>query len=491
MNTKTHHTLLAGGVILTALAALLPSCGTSRSAQSSGELVGAPLTAWSEPAPYGMQQIPQGHIIIGDKEPDSLWGQPAEFRAVSIDAFWMDRTEVTNAQYRQFVYYVRDSIVRERLADPAMGGNPDYKITTDKYGDPVTPHLNWDLPLPNPKRALEEELAAMNSVYYTNPVTGERTLDPAQMLYRYEVYDRHMATLYNQYLASRNAPYATDTQSDPVIISKDTAYIDDNGRIVRQTITRPLSAEYDFLNTYIIPIYPDESCWVKDFPNSVNEKYARLYFNHPSYDNHPVVGVSWEQAQAFCAWRTDNFKKGLDPEVAPLVEAFRLPTEMEWEYAARSGQTARKYPWNTEDLTADESCFLANFKPFEGDYTADGFAVATDVATFSPNDFGLFDMAGNVAEWTATAYSISVYKEVDDINPQRAYSAALEDPDIVKRKVVRGGSWKDVLHFIKSTTRTYELQSKGHSYIGFRCVRSMTASEGKAVNCPTKSKKKR
>lgn len=469
----------------------LHSCGSSKkNAGTTGQLSGAPLTAWSEPTPFGMVQIPQGHIVVGNKQADSLWGTPPEYRAVSIDAFWMDKTEVTNAQYRQFVYYVRDSIVRERLADPAMGGNPEYKITEDKYGDPVTPHLDWSKPLPNPKRALEEELAAMNSVNYTNPVTGEQSLDPSQMLFRYEVYDYHAASLYQDFLEHRIPKYAGREQQE-FIISKDTAYLNDNGEIVLKTITRPLSSEYDFLNTYIVPIYPDEGCWVKDFPNSINAKYVRTYFNHPAYDNHPVVGVSWEQATAFCAWRTQQFVKEMDPTIAHLVPEFRLPTEMEWEYAARSGQTSYNYPWNSEEMADNESCFMANFKPFEGDYTADGFAISSQVATFSPNNFGLYDMAGNVAEWTSSSYSTSSYKEVDDINPERAYNAAIEDPDVMKRKVVRGGSWKDVLHFVKSSTRSFEQQETARSFIGFRCVRSIPNDKTLKAKTPKKSKKRK
>ena len=94
----------------------------------------------------------------------------------------MDRTEVTNAQYRQFVYYVRDSILRERLADPAYGGDESYKITEDKDGEPTTPHLDWSRPIPSENRATEEELRALQSIYYTNPVTGEKKLDPTQLV---------------------------------------------------------------------------------------------------------------------------------------------------------------------------------------------------------------------------------------------------------------------------------------------------------------------
>ena len=85
---------------------------------------------------------------MGPSDKDSLWGTDPETKGVSFDAFWMDETEVTNAKYRQFLYYVRDSIIRERLADPAYGGNELFKITEDRYGEPVTPHLDWSRPIP-------------------------------------------------------------------------------------------------------------------------------------------------------------------------------------------------------------------------------------------------------------------------------------------------------------------------------------------------------
>lgn len=445
--------------------------------QGGGDLVGVPLAAWSEPAPVGMVLVPRGNIVLGYTQPDSLWGLAADAKAISVDAFWMDQTEITNAQYRQFVYYVRDSIIRERLADPAFGGDPDYKITTDKYGDPIEPYLDWSRPLPHPKRALDEELAAMNSVYYTNPVTGEKQLDPAQMLYRYKRYDYHQAALYNDLLLEmrRAEREGRPLQIELPLIAKDTAYVADGGRVVRETITRKLSGEWDFLNSYIVAIYPDESSWVKDFPNSMNEQYTRLYFNHPSYDNHPVVGVSWQQALAFCAWRSDSFRQGINLPEGVVVEEFRLPTEAEWEYAARAGDSNRRYPWDVMD-GQDEACFNANFKPDVGDYTQDGHLITSQVASYAPNAFGLYDMAGNLAEWTSSAYSASSYKEVDDINPELEYKADPSDPETLKRKVVRGGSWKDVARFIQSATRTHQQQDAQRSFVGFRCVRTAVAA---------------
>ncbi|GAD06320.1 GldJ [Porphyromonas crevioricanis JCM 15906] len=454
------------------------SCASGRSSVG-GELTGARLSSWNEPQPYGMIQIPRGTIVLGSKDStDSIWGSPSITRAISVDAFWMDRTEITNAQYRQFVYYVRDSIIRERLADPAYAGLSEFKITEDRYGDPVTPHLDWSKPIPSGKRASESELEAINSVYYTNPVTRERKLDANQMLYRYEVYDYRSAALRKHQLDAAKRNLNTDIKpnlDEQVLVSKDTAYIDDAGKVISETITRPLSSEYDFLNTYIVPIYPDETCWINDFPNAQNDTYMKLYFNHPGYDDYPVVGISWEQALAFCAWRSASFRQGLDLPAGQVIEDFRLPTEAEWEYAARTGNSNNKYPWSTDDLRSGKGCFLGNFKPGEGDYTSDGHLITSRVGSYSPNDFGLYDMAGNVAEWTSSVFTESGLMQFNDINPELSYTADLQDPYILKRKVVRGGSWKDVARFIRSTTRSSEYQNVPRSYIGFRCVRTTVA----------------
>ena len=90
--------------------------------------------------------------------------------------------------YRQFVEWVRDSILRERLADPSYGGDETYKIEVDKFGDPVKPHLNWNKPLPWRKPSEDQE-RALNSVYKTHPYDGTRMLDVKQMNFRYETFD--------------------------------------------------------------------------------------------------------------------------------------------------------------------------------------------------------------------------------------------------------------------------------------------------------------
>ena len=465
------------GMLMAVVASLLLcSCLSTGSASSTagGEVTGVGGMSYSEPTPYGMVLVKKGSLKIGTEKTDTLWGTVIPTREISVDGFWMDVNEVSNAKYRQFVHWVRDSIIRERLADPAYGGDETYKIEEDKYGNPVTPHLNWSKPIPW-KRPNEDELRAIESVYYIHPITGEQMLDAKQMNYRFEVFDHAAAALRKNRLTPEervlNIDYKVDTE-EVVMISKDTAYIDDEGRIVRETINRPLSGLHDFLNTYIVNIYPDTTCWVNDFSNAENERYMLQYFSNPAYNDYPVVGVTWEQANAFCNWRTDFLKRGLGA-AAKQIQPYRLPTEVEWEFAAR-GTEGGLYPWEDEAAKSEKGCFYANFKPDRGDYTEDGSLITSKVGTYSSNSNGLYDMAGNVAEWTSTVYTESGVNDMSDMNPELKYNAAKEDPYRLKKKSVRGGSWKDPESMIRSVWRSYEYQNQPRSYIGFRCVRSVS-----------------
>ena len=465
---------------------LLTGCfGGKLASSQGGEVTGAGGRAFTEPTPYGMTLVKRGHLKMGIEQQDSLWGKQTPIRDISVDGFWMDETEVTNSKYRQFVNYVRDSILRERLADPNYGGDETYKIEEDKNGEPITPHLNWKKPLP--RKPNEDEQRAIESLYVTNPVTGEKMLDASQMNYRYEIYDYTAAALRRNRLNPEERNLNTDIEVDPdeeVWISKDTAYIDDEGKIIRETINRQLTGPWDFLNTYIVNIYPDTTCWVNDFPNSDNEMYMRYYFSNPAYNDYPVVGVSWEQANAFCAWRTEYLLKGLGA-AARFVQRYRLPTEAEWEFDAR-GKDQNEFPWENEDVASGKGCFYANFKPDNGNYTKDGNLITSKVGIYSANSNGLFDMAGNVAEWTSTIYTEAGVEAMNDINPQLKYNAAIEDPYRLKKKSVRGGSWKDPESYIRSAWRSSEYQNQPRSYIGFRCVRSLANSTSDKVRISKK-----
>lgn len=197
-----------------------------------------------------------------------------------------------------------------------------------------------------------------------------------------------------------------------------------------------------------------------------------MYFSNGGYNDYPVVGVSWEQANAFCAWRTDMLKKSLGRQ-GVYIEPYRLPTEAEWEYAARAGINENKYPWDGElTLSDDHGCFYANFKPNDGNYTKDGHIITSKAGTYAANDYGLYDMAGNVSEWTSTTYTESIDNLTSDVNPEYRYHATPDDPYKLKRKIVRGGSWKDVAHNIRSDIRMWEYENEQRSFIGFRCVRT-------------------
>lgn len=451
---------------------LITSCGKSTGNAIGGEVTGERSSSWAEPRPYGMVLVSMGSIEMGPAESDSLWNIVANPKGVSVDNFWMDETEISNSKYRQFVQWVRDSIVRERLV--TIGGDELFKITEDQYGDPLpVPYLNWRRPIPN--RPLEEEEEAINSVTTVHPITGVRGIDPRQINYKYEWFDHAEAAKRRNRLDPNQRSLNTDYVANPnevVMISKDTAYIDENGRPVNETITRPLSSLYDFLHTKIVNIYPDTTVWVNDFNNSYNEPYMRMYFSHPGYNDYPVVGVTWEQATAFAHWRTKFYRMGQKKGARP-IEEFRLPTEGEWEFAARNGRSENIYPWDEEGtLNEKNNCFMANFKPGEGNYTKDGNLIPARVGSYVPNKFGIYDLAGNVSEWTSTAYTESGSAMMNDMNPQYRYDAAKEDPYAIKKKVVKGGSWKDVGMNIRGDLRDSEYQNQPRSYIGFRCVRT-------------------
>jgi formylglycine-generating enzyme required for sulfatase activity len=128
---------------------------------------------------------------------------------------------------------------------------------------------------------------------------------------------------------------------------------------------------------------------------------------------------------------------------------------------------------------------LANFKPMRGDYGAsDGGVYPVRVDSYFPNDFGLYNMSGNVSEWTSTAWDETNNSFVHDLNGNydiytkehsedaKKQQEIMNVPISRKRKVIRGGSWKDVAYYIECGARTYEYQDTSKAYVGFRCVQS-------------------
>ena len=173
------------------------------------------------------------------------------------------------------------------------------------------------------------------------------------------------------------------------------------------------------------------------------------------------MNVSWNDAYSYCQW--------VDSTTGTQV---RLPTEAEWEYAARGGLDLSMYPWGGPYTRNYKGCFLANFKPLRGNYIDDGGFYTVKATSYWPNEYGLYCMAGNVAEWTITAFDESTYNFMHDLNPNFEYNSLPDDPPTMKRKVIRGGSWKDIAYFLQTSARDYEYQDSTKSFIGFRNVRS-------------------
>ncbi len=230
-----------------------------------------------------------------------------------------------------------------------------------------------------------------------------------------------------------------------------------------------------------INIYPDTLCWVRDFTYANHSAMTQNYFWNTAYDNYPVVGVTWSQAKAFSVWRTQIFHSWLQTNGDLFVNDFRLPSESEWERGARGDLDMAQYPWGGPYIRNASGCFLANFKPMRGRYFEDGGFYTVKVYSYNPNGFGLYCMAGNVAEWCSTAYDESTYEFAHDMAQDFEYDAKDGDAPVKKRKVLRGGSWKDIGYYLMNATRTYEYQDTAKSYIGFRNTMTHLGRGGKDI----------
>jgi formylglycine-generating enzyme required for sulfatase activity len=410
-------------IFIIVAAVIFASCDRSGRGHLTGVL-DRPDGFYSDPP--GMVFIPMGSFIMGPSDEDIAYAHNAISKTISLPAFYMDETEITNNQYRQFVFWVRDSLARTLLANI----DETFLIEEDSYGNLLDPPLidwrkriRWDG---------EEERDVLSELYLPEHERffRRREIDTRKLIYRYYHIDLTRAARRSE----RNTPRS------------------------------------ELVYEYQTPVYPDTLAWIHDFTYSYNEPMTQYYFWHPTYDHYPVVGVNWLQARAFSIWRTQYLNSYLASRDRPFAMEFSLPSEAQWEYAARGGLDLNPYPWGGPYIRNQDGCFLANFKPLRGNYIDDGGYQTVIVGHYPPNDYGLYDMSGNVAEWTRNAYDESFYVFGHDMNPDYQYEAKPDDPETLKRKVVRGGSWKDVGFFLQVSTRTYEYQDTAKSYIGFRCI---------------------
>jgi sulfatase modifying factor 1 len=280
---------------------------------------------------------------------------------------------------------------------------------------------------------------------------------------------------------------------------------------------------------------PDTLVWAAEL--AFNDPYIDHYLRYPGFRFFPVVGVSWKQAQNYSIWRTeavnrnlamrngnreqrDQAKDGGKPlplESGIVLPGYRLPTEAEWEYAAKAlvgtqyldenHDFARLYPWDGHSLRnpygRQMGTFLANFKRGRGDYAGiagklnDGAMVTEWIYAYPPNDFGLYNMAGNVNEWVEDVYRPLSFDDMQDLNPVRTDGkyitknstdprrkknvSFLDDTKMYDKsnfatliddhvRVYKGGSWKDVAYWLAPGTRRYLEEDSATSTIGFRCA---------------------
>ena len=454
---------------------------SSCSQKPKGQLVGVYESVYPEATPYGMVHIPRGSFVMGPNDQSAIWAIQPSQRDVTVESFWMYITEITNGEYKQFVYWVRDSIVRTQLARmevDVLGLEAEdakyFSVKYDPFNEAADPDtvLNWKVRIPWNARWTyegdEEENAtylAVNSVFYqSGDKTEERQLNAHIMNYSYKWLARDQAKLPGNSFNPKTGKY-----HDWAEVRIDTAYVDETGKIINKVITKKLRQRGDLISRRIINIYPDTMCWMTEFTYSYNEPAMLNYFSHPSYGMFPVVGVTWEQAQAFCHWRNAQYQSVSN---LPRAQEYRLPTEAEWEYAARGGRYNAAYPWGGPYVRDAKGCFLANFKPMRGNYTEDGYFLPSAVGTYDPNDYGLYDMAGNVAEWTDDTYDETTATFALDMNPSYRYDAREGDLKVMRRKVLKGGSWKDVGAYLQCGMRDFEYQDVCRPSIGFRCVRT-------------------
>lgn len=376
----------------------------------------------SLPAPPGMTYIPSGSILYRTSADSG-----ATSKSITLSAFFIDETEVTNRQYRKFVDWVADSIAVTNYLN-------DEKYFRKADGESAVRYIDWEVvnkssPLYNSSDpSVREKLAPMFVLR-----GDQQVLNSSLLKYRFT---------YMKAGGADEGTYVTDT----------------------------------------VVVMPAEGIWSKDFPNAQMTIMDGNYFYHKSFDNNPVVGVSWKQARAYADWRGKEIASSLEknPYLKGFKYTFNLPSEAQWQYAAEGKSNAADSS-RKKGSSRGNGKLAVNFKQGEGKYAEDGSTFTLPVKAYAPNAFGIYNMAGNVAEWTLDAYSPSAIEFVNDLNPVLLYDAREQDSEMSKRKVVRGGSWKDPGTMLNSYTRNYENQNTAHSYIGFRCVMSAMELPGNQV----------
>ena len=446
-------------VALVMIIAVFASCSNGK----RGQLTGVKGKKWAPEQPYGTALVPGGSFIMGKSDEDRPAVQDAPTKTVTVRSFYMDETEITNSEYRQFVNWVRDSIVRTKLAILAdeVGETGDGETKAEgialfafKDAD-TTDQTEYE-------KYMFENYYSMMDNYEGRKLNNEEELILDKDEYPDQYYVEVMDSMYLPIDEAFNGNRPWDVQKFVYrykwLDIEEAAKAHNKGKRRR-----------NFIKTDTVEVYPDTTAWIRDFAYSYNEPMHNDYFWHDAYGDYPVVGVSWGQAKAFCDWRT-LYRNSFIKKGQSHINSFRLPSEAEWEYAARGGLSGATYPWGGPYAKNDRGCFMANFKPLRGDYAADQALYTVEADAYQPNDYNLYNMAGNVSEWTGSSYEANAYEVMSTMNPSVSDKANM-------RKVIRGGSWKDVAYFLQVSTRDYEYADSSRSFVGFRTVQDYMGTD--------------
>jgi sulfatase modifying factor 1 len=266
---------------------------------------------------------------------------------------------------------------------------------------------------------------------------------------------------------------------------------------------------------------PDTTVWMKEM--AYNDFYVQNYLRYPGFRFFPVVGVNWMQANDYCLWRTamvndyvnnGGGNKKTSKGAPPGGVVYRLPTEAEWEYAAQAfvdnqfkdaNETHKRiYPWDGNTVRNSNKKqmgnFLANFKRGRGDYggiiasrRTDGAIITNYIWEYPPNDFGLYNMAGNVNEWVYDEYKpFSFEGEEDDEEENGVFlgntgmsnynKAGFSMYGSAKLRIYKGGSWNDVAYWLSPGARRFLAQDSSTATIGLRCAMSYGSAEQESAD---------
>jgi len=528
-------------------------------------------------APPGMIYIPGGSSTI---KYDQSSSDSNALKKVSLTSFFMDKTETTNQQYRNFTDWVIDSIaIVKYLKDDDLFLKDDNDTTATATATPVDTtakvtdtSVHTAVVIPPAPGVTDTSIHTAAATVDTN-VASKKRINWAKVDHD-KIFDPSNTDYHTKLLPllDENGNIKKDAYVFSYTYTKvfGTTNLKNNKKSERKTVP--------------VNIYPDEAVWAQDLPNSQTEMYVENYFKAQPFDDYPVVGVNWAQASAFAYWRSITAGSySFMPEYMDMYHlTYTLPSEAQWVYAAQGfydyivasdtvADTIPKLPSDSlvvvhdfsdsavkaqaearrvSDSTAvaqraaraeqrksdkkfnyyiadylnfgkyggkygqgqpqggvassdtafgddtpvidsspvhfDKFGMLSNFKQDEGDYWEDGAALSTPSMSFAPNEFGLYNMEGNVSEWVMDAYSPSVYSFVSDLNPVLLYDADSSDVEAMKRKVIRGGSFMSNARALNPYYRDVELQNVAHCYLGFRCV--MQAPEILHKNVSTRNR---